>query len=85
MRYERIEVKCCRGDLLNEQPVSFIYNNRAHQVEEIVDRWYEWGRSPTRSAMNYFKVRTAGGNEYILRYNTLFDAWALLSPRPSQR
>ena len=85
MHFKRIEVKCCSGDLLNEQPVSFMYNNREYLVVEIVDCWYEGSWRQGRPAMNYFKVRTTGGDEFIIRYNTLFDAWAVLSPRPSPR
>ena len=75
MHYERIQVKCTSGDLVNERPVSFSHEGRQHLVVEIVDRWFEGGRRP---AMYYFKVRTANGEEFILRYNTLFDAWAVL-------
>jgi len=85
MHYERIEVKCYSGYRINELPVSFAYKGREHLIEEIVDRWYEGGQRPGRPAMNYFKVRTTHGEEYILRYNGLFDAWALLIGGESDR
>ena len=78
MHYERIQVKCSSSALVNERPVSFSHKGRQHRVAEIVDRWYEGGCSPGRPAMYYFKVRTANREEFILRYNTLFDAWAIL-------
>ena len=85
MHYKRIQVKCSSGYRVNERPVSFVYNNVDYEVEEIVDRWYEGGQRPGRPAMNYFKVRTTHGEEYILRYNGLFDAWALLIGGESDR
>jgi hypothetical protein len=84
MRYERIQVRCYSGYRVNERPASFVYKGREHLVEEIVDRWYEGDQSPGRPAMNYFKVHTTAGDEFILRYNGLFDAWAVLSPGRSQ-
>jgi len=74
MHYERIQVKCSSSALVIERP----HKGRQHRVAEIVDRWYEGGCSPGRPAMYYVKVRTANGEEFILRYNTLFDAWAIL-------
>ena len=46
---------------------------------EVVDRWHEGGTEPGRPALDYFKVRAEEGHEYILRYNSVFDAWAVLS------
>ena len=79
MQYERIQVTCSEGHPLDEQPESFFYQGRQHLVAGIFDRWYEGGQRPTRPAMYYYKVRTTDGEEFILRYNTLFDAWAVLT------
>jgi hypothetical protein len=78
MHYERIQVMCSSGNLSVERSVSFSHKGRQHLVAEIVDRWYEGGQRRGRPAMYYFKVRTTNGEEFILRYNTLFDAWAVL-------
>jgi hypothetical protein len=78
MHYERIQVQCYSGYRINESPISFVYKGIRHDITEVIDRWYEGGSIPGRPSMDYFKVRTSMGEEYILRYNSLFDAWALL-------
>jgi len=34
---------------------------------------------PGSPQVNYFKVRTAEGNLFLLRYLSLFDAWSVWS------
>lgn len=80
MPYERIEVECYSGVKVNERPVIFQFRNRRWEVVEILDRWYEGGIEPGRPALDYFKVRTREGRIFLLRYNCLFDAWAVRTP-----
>lgn len=80
MPYERIKVECYSGYRVNERPVAFYFQKRRWEVEEVVDRWYEGGILPGRPALDYFKVRTSEGRIFILRYNSLFDAWAIRIP-----
>ena len=49
-------------------------------MEEILDRWYEGGLHPSEPALDYFKVQTTEGRVFLLRYNSLFDAWAIRVP-----
>ena len=78
MKYTRIPVNCHSNNRLNERPESFTYQGRHFEVKQVLDRWYEGGIKPGRPEIVYFKVLTRGDQEFILRYNTLFDAWALL-------
>ena len=77
MHFEKISVQAYCGYKVNERPVSFTFRGRQYQVIEIIDRWYEGGGCPAQ--LDYFKVTADDQQEYILRYNSLFDAWALLT------
>jgi hypothetical protein len=60
-----------------ERPLAFTWGGQRHEVAEVIDRWYEGGPAGRVQKLDYFKVRTAEGEEHLLRYNALFDAWAL--------
>jgi len=77
MNFERIRVHAYCGYKANERPESFSFRGRQYYVVEIADRWYEGGYGPVQ--LDYFKVIADDQHEYILRYNSLFDAWALLT------
>ena len=77
---ERIEVECYSGHRANERPVAFTLRDRRFEIERIVDRWYEGGLDPGRPELQYFKIATTEGQLFLLRYNTLFDAWSTTLP-----
>ena len=77
MPFQTIHVECVSGYKAEERPVAFTFEGLRREITEIVDRWYEGGLDPTRPAVNYFKVRTADNQEFLLRYVTLFDAWSV--------
>lgn len=77
MVFELIKVDCYNGYRAGEKPVSFTFRDRRWEITEIVDRWYEGGVKAGRSNYNYFKVLTAEGEVFILRYNCRFDTWAI--------
>jgi hypothetical protein len=76
----RIEVECYSGHRASERPVAFTLGDRRFEVKEIVDRWYEGGLEPGRPELHYFKIRTAEGQLFLLRYNAHLDAWSTTSP-----
>jgi hypothetical protein len=78
MRFEEITVRCYSGYKASETPRSFTYRGRDFAIVEVVDRWYEEGTG--RSRLDYFKARTEGGETFIIRYNGLFDKWAIAAP-----
>ncbi|MFH1138432.1 MAG: DUF6504 family protein [Pseudomonadota bacterium] len=78
MRFCGLEVEAYSGFKVNERPLAFFWEGRKIVVSEVLDRWFEGGRTERDQRLDYFKVRTRDGEEYILRYNGLFDAWSLL-------
>jgi len=80
MIFDTIQVECYSGYRANERPLAFTWQGRRRKVKEIVDRWYEGGKSANDVSLDYFKVVTDEGDEFILRYNSLFDVWAIVVP-----
>ena len=77
MDYERTQVECYSGYMANERPTAFSYQGHHREITEIVDRWHEGGSDPARSEISYFKVKTAQGGIFSLRYLSLFDTWSI--------
>lgn len=77
--YVLIQVEAYCGYRANERPLAFVWNGQRHEIEEIIDRWYQGGVSARDQKLDYFKVRTRDGQKYILRYNSLFDTWSVLA------
>jgi hypothetical protein len=77
MPYEVVQVEAYSGHRGMERPLAFVWRGRRYGVAEVVDRWYEGGMRPRDVKLDYFKVRVEDGAEFILRYNALFDAWAV--------
>ncbi len=77
VKYERIQVECYSGYKINERPTAFAYQGRRWEISEILDRWYEGGTDAGRPVTDYFKVMTADGKIFLLRYLSLFDAWSV--------
>jgi hypothetical protein len=80
MTFEQIHVECHGGYKAHERPDAFTFQGRRWEVSEIIDRWYEGSREAGGPALDWFKVRTREGNVFLIRYNALFDAWALVVP-----
>jgi hypothetical protein len=83
MPYELLDVECYSGYRANERPVAFSFDERRWEVAEIIDRWYEGGPQSNQPALDFFKVRTTEGRIFLLRYNSLFDAWSIRVPPKS--
>ena len=78
LHLDRVEVECYSGYKADERPTTFTYRGKRREIVEIVDRWYEGSRDPQEAGLDYFKVRTRRGGEYILRRSRLFDGWGIL-------
>jgi hypothetical protein len=78
MHLEEIDVTCYSGHKLNERPVSFSIRGRVVSITEIIDRWYEGSADAAMPVLDYYRVRGDDGAVYIIRYNQLFDKWAVL-------
>lgn len=79
MKSERIEVDEYSGYRGSERPRFFIWHGVKYDVETVIDRWYEGGLSAKDQKLDYYKVRTVCGGEFILRYNALFGAWSIMT------
>ena len=77
MQFEEIPVECYSGYKSNERPTAFSYRGRRREIAEILDRWYEGGRTQGSPDIDYFKVRTTEGQVFMLRYLSLFNAWSI--------
>lgn len=76
MDFEQVKVECYSGYKANERPMAFTYQGRRWEVTGIIDCWYEGGLTASRPEINFYKVKTAGGRVFMLRYLSLFDAWS---------
>ncbi|MBP1725847.1 MAG: putative cytosolic protein [Deltaproteobacteria bacterium] len=83
MPYEKVKVECYSGYRANERPVAFTFEDRRWEIIDVIDRWFEGGVQPGRPVLDYFKVKTSEGRVFLLRYNSLFDAWAVRVPPKS--
>ncbi|MEW6266778.1 MAG: hypothetical protein AB1641_27200 [Thermodesulfobacteriota bacterium] len=79
MKFLETRVETYSGYKADERPTAFVLGGRRHVVVEVLDRWYQGGLSAQDQKMDYFKVKTGEGLEFILRYNALFDAWSVLA------
>lgn len=76
MDYEQIKVEFYSGYKAIVRPMAFEYQGRHWEVEEILDSWYEGGVDARRPEINYFKVKTAEGQIFLLRYHGDADTWS---------
>ncbi len=77
MQFETIEIFTHSGFKADERPTAFIWRGKKYLIADILDRWYEGGLQPGAQSLNYFKVLADDSRRYIIRYNALFDAWAI--------
>ena len=82
MRLVRVQVEAYAGYRGQQEPRSLAYGGGVRRVVEILDRWYEGGLDPRAPRLDYFRVRVEGGETLLVRYNSLFNAWALVNPPP---
>ncbi|MBE9580411.1 MAG: hypothetical protein IMF18_02190 [Proteobacteria bacterium] len=76
--FEPILVSCYEGYKTNESPRSFEWAGRTYKIMKIVDRWYDANLDERSEVLDYFKVRADDESTYIIRYNRLFDSWAIM-------
>jgi hypothetical protein len=80
MEFERIEVQSRDEYREAQEPVGFNWRGEQYEIVQIVDRWYEGYVDSRRVPLRYFRVRTREGGVFILRYNEVFAAWAVVKP-----
>ena len=67
-RRMKLSVECYAGGKADERPVRFWLGGRLHQVEAVLDQWYD------PESISY-RVRADDGNLYILRQETSTSEW----------
>ncbi len=65
-----LEVRCYSGHIYAERPVSFRYEDREYDIEEIEREWLEPGE-------RHFQVRTRDNKSGQLCYNEVTKEWSL--------
>lgn len=75
--FKEIQVECYSGFKANERPVAFTYQGGRLAILEVTDRWYEGGLDSGRAVVDYFRVKTADGRTWLLRYQAETDSWLL--------
>ena len=65
-----IRVECYAGYQGEETPRRFFMGERRIEVVDVVDRWL----APNH---RYFKVKGDDGDLYVIRYDTVLNAWEL--------
>jgi len=77
MQWDNTSVECFSGYRINERPVAFTFLGQRREIVEIIDRWYEGDIEAGRPEVNYFKVRTAMGDIFLLRYLPSSNSWSI--------
>lgn len=66
-----IQVECYAGYRGEETPRSVVIGKRRAEVAAVLDRWL----APDH---RYFKLKTTGGDQMIIRHDTLASQWELI-------
>jgi hypothetical protein len=79
-----IKTECYSGYKADEYPKCFMWQGVRYEVQEILDRWYQWDAEQKHPVSDYFKVKTASGDQYILKHELQHDRWYLCHPEDSK-
>jgi len=63
--------------LQNEYSNYFNWDNNRFEIYESADRWYQGANNPESPVINYIKVETACGQEFIIKHDLGSDEWYL--------
>ena len=77
MRLTPIQVECYAGVKVDETPRRFRWEERHIEVDEVLDRWHQVESRPEWPRADYFKVRGADGQEYLLKHDLESYEWFL--------
>jgi len=69
-----VRVECYAGYKGDERPVRLYFREKALEIVETEDRWYEPGAT-------FFRVVVEGGDRYVLRHEEAQDLWSLVGYR----
>lgn len=72
-----VKVECYSGYKADEYPVRFYLNNTRIEIQEVIDRWYQYNKNSPFPAANYFKINTNGNKILILKQEIESGNWFL--------
>jgi len=67
---DKVEVKCYSGYTYAQRPVSFTWQGKEYEVEDIEKEW--WGPGE-----RWFLVKTKDNKHFKLCYNEAQDEWSI--------
>lgn len=77
-RYDSIRVDAHDGYMAQESPRAFEWRGTRYVIVRIIDRWYAADRDDATDVNNYFRVECKDASMHLIRYNRLFDQWAIV-------
>jgi hypothetical protein len=72
-----VRVESHAGYKADEYPRCFYWEGRKYNILQVTDRWYQGYMDPEQGASFYFRVATACGGQYLLKYEKEDDQWYL--------
>ncbi len=78
MKLIPVQVECHSGAKSDEYPVRFYWQTIKYEIREIADRWFQAAQTDEGRMANYFKVRTASRQEFILKHELQSGNWYLV-------
>lgn len=78
MKLFPVKVECHSGYKADEFPLRFYWQNTRFEINEISDRWYQAEPTPHWPVAYYFKVKTEGKREFILKHDLEDDQWFIV-------
>jgi hypothetical protein len=78
MKMIRVKVESHSGSKADEYPVCFYWLDVKYEISEISDRWFQAVVNEQGPVANYYKVRTASKQEFILKHEIQSDQWFLM-------
>ena len=72
-----VKVECHSGFKADEYPECFCLNDKRHDIEKILDRWYQSDPEADWAVSDYFKVKTREGGTFLLKHEIENDRWYL--------
>lgn len=73
-----VKVECHSGYKADEYPVCFYWLEIKYDIKEISDRWFQAALTEQGPVANYFKVRTSGKQEFILKHELEKNHWFIV-------
>ncbi len=81
--YEEIRVESYAGHKGEESPRAFTHRGRRREIVAVLDRWLDAGRDPRAPLDDYFRVRTAEDEVFLIRHTPRFQGWTLCRQAPA--